>query len=142
MVEYSSQDVKNFFQSLSGIYISKSNVIKSFHRFLRRNSSMAAQDGSYKVVSPLGRSVVRSFPLSPRLSALEGKRIGFVWNLFANGDVLADALAELLGKRFKRLESIRLPSGKGLRWGNHPDPTLGEVVRESGVDAMIATAGG
>jgi hypothetical protein len=103
---------------------------------------MTAHDGLHQVVSPVGTSVVRFFPLSQRLSTLEGKRIGLAWNLFANGDVLAEALADLLAARFKGLESIRLPSGKGLRWGNYPDPSIGEVIRESGVDAVIATAGG
>ena len=103
---------------------------------------MAAHDSLYHVVSPVGKSAVRFFPLVQRLSTLEGKRIGFVWNLFANGDVLAEALAELLGRRFKGLESVRLPSGKGLRWGNYPDPSIGEIAREAGIDAIIATAGG
>jgi hypothetical protein len=103
---------------------------------------LASQDGFYEVVSPVGKSAVHVFPLSPRLSTLEGRKIGFVWNLFANGDVLADALADHLARRFKGLETVRLPSGKELRWGDYPDPSIREVVRESGIDALIATAGG
>jgi hypothetical protein len=103
---------------------------------------VAAQDGLHQVVSPVGKSAVRFFSLSQRLSTLEGKRIGLIWNLFANGDVLAEALADLLQRRFKGLESLILPSGKGLRWGNYPEPSIGEVVRKFGVDAIIATAGG
>jgi hypothetical protein len=98
--------------------------------------------GIYEVVSPLGKSTVTAVPLSPRLPDLEGKHIGFVWNLFANGDILADALAELLLRRFKQMEFTRLPSGKGRTWAAYPDPSLAEVVRESGVDAVIALVGG
>jgi hypothetical protein len=73
---------------------------------------------------------------------LEGKKIGFVWHVFANGDVLANAFADLLSKRFKNLESVKLPSGKGLKWSDYPDPSIKDVVKAAKVDALIATVGG
>jgi len=109
---------------------------------LAGGASVAAKDGTYEVVSPLGRSTVKIIPPAPRLTTLEGKRIGFVWNVFMNGDVLASAFADLLSKRFKNIESVKLPSGKGLKWSDYPDPSIKDVVKEAKVDALIATVGG
>jgi len=110
--------------------------------YLVWGASVAAKNGTYEVVSPLGRSTAKIVPLTPRLSTLEGKKIGFVWHVFANGDVLANAFADLLSKRFKSLESVKLPSGKGLKWSDYPDPSIKDVVKAAKVDALIATVGG
>ena len=106
------------------------------------SGSVAAQDSVYEVVSPLGRSTVKIVSPSPRLSSLEGKKIGLVWNVFTNGDILANALAELLNKRFEHVESVRIPSGKGLKWGSYPDPSIKDVIKEAKIDALISTVGG
>jgi hypothetical protein len=106
------------------------------------SSSVAAQDSVYEVVSPLGRSTVKIVPSSPRLSSLEGKKIGLVWNVFTNGDILANALAELLNKRFEHIDSVRLPSGKGLKWGSYPELSIKDVIKEAKIDALISTVGG
>jgi len=103
--------------------------------------SVAAKDGDYEVVSPLGKSTVKVVSPAPRLKSLEGKKIGLIWNVFANGDVLATALGDLLSKRFK-LETVKLPSGKGLKWGSYPEPSIKDVIKEAKIDALIATVGG
>jgi len=105
-------------------------------------SEVFAEEGKYEVVSPLGRSVVKRIPLSSRIPTLEGKKIGLVWTVFANGDVLANAFADLLAKRFKGTEFVKLPPGKGLVWGNYPEPSIRDVVKEAKVDAVIVTVGG
>ena len=102
---------------------------------------VSAKDGDYEVVSPLGKSTVKVVPPAPRLTSLEGKKIGLIWNEFANGDVLATTLGDLLSKRL-RLEMVKLPSGKGLKWGSYPEPSIKDVVKEAKIDAMIATVGG
>ena len=96
----------------------------------------------YKVVRPFGRRSGDTIsPTSPLLS-LEGKTIGFMWTLFTNGDVLANALMDLIGKQFEGTKFAKLPPGKGRQWGNYPDdPSVGAVVKESGVDALIVTMG-
>jgi hypothetical protein len=104
--------------------------------------SAASRDIVYEAVSPLGRSTVKMTPTSPRLSSLEGKKIGFVWNLFTNGDVLSDTLADLLTRRFRHLETIKLASGKGLKWGSYPESSIKDVVKEAEIDALISTVGG
>jgi len=96
---------------------------------------------TYEVVSPLGDAVTKKIFPAPPLPDLEGKRIGFIWTIFTNGDVLAHALMDLLGKRFKDVETVKLPGGKGLGWGDYPDESIEDVVREAGVDAVIVTVG-
>ncbi len=97
----------------------------------------------YKVVTPIGKPSAQRIPLSPSLSSLEGKTIALEWNNFPNGDVILDAFADLLGKRFKGLRGIKLPAGKGLKWGeDNFDKSVGAVVKESGADAAIVAVGG
>ncbi len=96
----------------------------------------------YEIVSPLAQKTSGTIPLVSPLASLEGKTIGLMWTLYTNGDVLANMLKDLLVKRFKNLKFVALPPGKGRQWGNYPDnQTIGEVVKESGVDALIVTMG-
>ena len=96
----------------------------------------------YEIVSPLARKTSTTIPSASPLSSLDGKTIGLMWTLYTNGDVLANMLRDLLVKRFKNLKFVVLPPGKGRQWGNYPDnESIGEVVEESGVDAVIVTMG-
>ncbi len=80
---------------------------------------MAAQP-LYEVVSPVGqaevlrdeRKVGRKSPAAS-LADLNGKKIGLVWTVFTNGNVLLEALR---------------------------DRTIGAHAREHGIDAAIVTA--
>lgn len=96
----------------------------------------------YEVVRPFGkRGVGRISPALP-LQSLEGKTIGFMWTLYTNGGVLANDLMDLMGKQFKGLKFAKLPPGKGLKWGDYPDnQSIGSVVEEAGVDAVVVTIG-
>ncbi len=97
----------------------------------------------YASVSPLGVPSYQAAPVSPRPASLEGKKIGLVWNGFDCGDVVLEALTDLLHKQINGLEFIKLPSGKTESWGAPPhEGTTGEVAKEAGVDAVIVAAGG
>ncbi len=96
----------------------------------------------YEVVSPLGKQASEKIASAPAISGLEGKKIGFIWTVFANGNVLAEAFMDLLEKRrFKSLKLIKLPPGKDKPWGDRPDKSVGDVVKEAGVDAAVVTMG-
>ena len=96
----------------------------------------------YEVVSPLGKKCSDTITPVPPLPNLEGKTIGAMLTLYTNGDVLANSLIDLLQDQYKDLKFIKLPPGKGLQWGNYPDnESIGEVVKESGVDGLIVTMG-
>lgn len=104
----------------------------------------------YEIVSPVGATPAvtsavarstRAIAPAPPLADLNGKRIGFIWTNFRNGDILLAAFAELLAKRFEGMTFVNLPSGKTLNWGTYPDKSLGEVVRDYKIDGLIAAPG-
>ena len=105
----------------------------------------------YEVLSPVGESVddktapgEKSQKVNPAaaLKDLNGKKIGLVWSAFKNGNVFLEAMEDLLGQRYKRAEFVRLPSGKGLRWGDHPQESMTEIAKEQKLDAAIAAVAG
>ena len=96
----------------------------------------------YEALSPLAEPLARTIAPASALAGLEGKKIGFMWTIYTNGDLLADALMDLLGKRFANVESVKLPAGKGQRWGEYPDHSIADVIKESAVDAVVVTVGG
>ena len=100
----------------------------------------------YEIVSPLGAAphaqsdparATRAFGPAAPLADLAGKRIGLIWTNFRNGDILLAAFADLLAKRFEGMEFFNLPS-ETLSWGNYPDKSLPEIVREYRIDGLIA----
>lgn len=100
----------------------------------------------YEVVSPLGDASdstegVKRAIAAPALDSLKGKKLGLVWTVFSNGDLVLRAFRDHLAKRFPDLEFVELPPGRGLNWGDHPTSSIGEVAREIGIDAAIVTAG-
>jgi hypothetical protein len=97
---------------------------------------------TYKVVRPLGKSGVKEFSPAPPVTNLEGRKIGIFWTIFTNGDLLADVLSAELYRRYKRMEVVRLPAGKKVKWGDYPDESIDAVAREAGIDAAIILVGG
>ncbi len=101
-----------------------------------------ATDGFYEVVRPLGRSGVKEITPAPPLAKLDRKKIALIWTIFTNGDVLADALSEVLRRRYSGLQTVKMPAGRKAKWGDYADESIEEVVREAGVDAAIVLVGG
>jgi hypothetical protein len=97
----------------------------------------------YEVVSPLGQTPRKGGDAQPAagLTGLQGKKVGLFWNGFTNGNLLLDALADLLSKRYPGMEFVKLKSGRDLDWGNYPDRTLTALAREAGIHAAIAGPG-
>ena len=59
--------------------------------------SVAAKDGDYEVVSPLGKSTAKVVSPAPRLSSLEGKKIG----LYCNNKKAAQPILTILETKLK-----------------------------------------
>lgn len=96
----------------------------------------------YEVVSPSG--VAAKGGISDIYGAgleLANKRLGLVRIPFPNGDVLLETLAGLLKQRYGDLEIVKIPSGKNLSWGDYPDTSLTDVVKESGINAAMVAVG-
>ncbi|MFC1910980.1 hypothetical protein ACFLXC_06910 [Chloroflexota bacterium] len=97
---------------------------------------------SYEVVSPLGKCGTKNVKPALPVDRFEGAKIGLFWTIFTNGDVLAGMLDEELNRRFEKVEVVRLPAGKNLKWGDYPDESIEDVVKEAGIDAAIVLIGG
>jgi len=100
----------------------------------------------YEVVSPMGdareaKQELKKASSAAPLDDLKGKRLGLCWTAFTNGDIVLRAFQEHLGKRYPDLELVDLMPGRGLRWGDHPDPSIAELAREERLDAALITAG-
>ncbi len=109
----------------------------------------------FEVVSPLGEPVDEASasnargaanskkikPAAPLLD-LNGKKIGLVWSAFRNGNVFLEATELLLAERFKDIELVRVPGGRGLHWGDRPQENIADLAKELRLDGAIAAAAG
>ena len=102
----------------------------------------------YDVVSPVGEAETttregrKNIHAAPPLANLTGKKIGLLWTVFTNGEILLNALADWITRNFPGVECVKLMPGRKLNWGDYPDLSLPALAREMGVDAAIVTAGG
>jgi hypothetical protein len=106
------------------------------------SAALSGKEVMYEVVSPLGQPTAKQIQLASPLPDFKGKRVGFVWNMFTNGDMLADTFADLLAERFEDIQFVKLPSGKKGKWGEYTHEDFPEVVIDAVVDAVIAVVGG
>ena len=96
----------------------------------------------YEVVSPEGGTAIEASPIISNLGTdLNGKKIGLVRVPFQNGDILLETLAGLMEKRFQGIEIVKVPSGRNLGWGDYPDNSLTEMVKEAGIRAAVVAVG-
>ncbi|OGA27519.1 MAG: hypothetical protein A3I01_13660 [Betaproteobacteria bacterium RIFCSPLOWO2_02_FULL_65_24] len=96
----------------------------------------------YEVVSPVGEDHVhpQSAGAAP-LADLKSSKLGLVWTVFTNGNILLHAFRDLLAERYPDMRCVELPPGRNVRWGDHPEQNIGAFAREQGIDAAIVTAG-
>ena len=78
---------------------------------------------------------------APPVKDLKGRKIGLCWTAFTNGDVLLRHFRDHLAARYPDAQFVEIMPGRGLRGGDHPEPNIGELAREHGIDAAIITAG-
>ncbi len=98
--------------------------------------SPVGQESDGKGLKPLGEAISAAGPVAH----LSGKKVGLIWTTFSNGNILLEALGELLSKRFPGLELVKLPPGRNLNWGDYPDRSLSSLAREQKLDAAIVAA--
>ena len=88
----------------------------------------------YEVVAPIGRAVRRSRSLAPRLSSLEGKTIGEVWDWLFRGDEIFRGLRVRLNERHKGIRIVPYD-----HFGRFDGPD--QIERLAGLPAMLRSAG-
>ena len=103
---------------------------------------MTGSDGReiYRVVWPRGTRTVQATDVAPRLSTLEGKTIGQLWDDLFRGDEIFPLLREELARRFPGLRFVDYRVF-GSTHGGEEHRTMAELpdkLREHGVDAVIS----
>ena len=99
----------------------------------------------YEVVSPVGTYVGEALPIAPRLSDLNGKTVGEVWNGMFRGDATFPILRELLKKRYPDIKFIpytEFPSFLPMVNIDDAATALKEMLLQTDCDAIISGVGG
>ncbi|MFC1933495.1 hypothetical protein ACFLXU_07775 [Chloroflexota bacterium] len=99
----------------------------------------------YEVVSPLGKSPVKIFPLVPRLDTLEGKTICEISDDDYRTEVTFPEIRKLLSEQYPGIKFVpftELPDSAGKRFSRADLPeALPKVLAEKGCDAVISGNG-
>ena len=97
----------------------------------------------YEVVWPRGNRGTDIIPLAPRLSTLEGKTIGFLWNYLFRGDEIFPTLEKELTKRFPGIKCVSYEIF-GSTHGDEEAKVLAALpakLRQNRCDAVISGIG-
>jgi len=103
---------------------------------------MIGSDGreTYRVVWPRGAKTVQATDVAPRLSTLDGKTIGELWDDLFRGDEIFLILEEEIARRFPGVKFVRYDTF-GSTHGRDEQRVLAELpdkLRQLEVDAVIS----
>jgi hypothetical protein len=111
-------------------------------------TSAAGNEAVYEVVSPLGEPVRRMISMAPRLSTLEGKTIGEIWNGGFRGDESFPMIERMLREKYPTVKMIPYSEFPLVTIASlHPEKkrqtleALRAKLRETGCDAVITGNG-
>ena len=95
------------------------------------------------VYCPTGSVITKEYSdIASRVSTLEGRRIGLLWNGKPNGDIFLDRVAEILEKKYKNIEIIKFwkvdPEHTALS-NKYSEETLDRIAKSA--DIVIASQG-
>ncbi|HYC48597.1 MAG TPA: hypothetical protein VED01_24240 [Burkholderiales bacterium] len=99
------------------------------------------------VVSPAGVAVVERTALAPRLTTLDGKTIGEVWNGDFKGDVTFPLIRDALARRYPRLKIVRYTEFPHHHGSDDPAKqrerarSIATSAKAKGCDALISGNG-
>ena len=103
--------------------------------------------GNWSVVSPVGLPVVKVGDVSRRLSSLDGKTIGEVWNGDFKGDITFPMIRKILLKRFPSLRIIPFTEFPHFHVSDNPTKQrervqeIARLAKEKGCDAIMSGNG-
>jgi hypothetical protein len=92
---------------------------------------------SIAILNPVATAEIVGVTPAERLTDLNNKRIGLVWNTKARGDVALRKIEEVLKKRFRRLEFTWLQ----MRTSIAAVPEQIKTLRNLKNDAIISATG-
>ena len=93
------------------------------------------------VYCPTGAVITEEYSdIALRVSTLEGRRVGLLWNGKPNGDKFLDRVAENLEKKYKSIEIIKLwEADSEFIAYKHSDESLDRIANSA--DIVIASTG-
>ncbi|MBN1848331.1 MAG: hypothetical protein JW932_07075 [Deltaproteobacteria bacterium] len=111
-------------------------------------TSKPPAEPAYRVVSPIGESIVEMTTMAPRLDTLAGKTVCMVWNNAFKADVTLPAIGEALKNQYPSLKIVPytdmpdafLPEHHGAP--GKESEVLQAVFKEKGCNAVISGNGG
>src|SRR5262245_30863269 len=108
----------------------------------REGGNMIGSDGreTYPVVWPRGAKAVQATDVAPRLSTLDGKTIGQLWDDLFRGDEIFPILEEEIARRFPGVRFVRYDTF-GSTHGRDEQRVLAELpgtLKALQVDAVIS----
>jgi len=97
----------------------------------------------YEVVWPGSSMGVSSKPAAPRLTSLDGRRIGFLWDHVFRGDELFPVLEAELTRRFPALEIVGYAEFGNTHGGDETEMIAGlpTALTTRHVDAVVSAVG-
>ena len=103
---------------------------------------MTGSDGReiYRVVWPRGARTMEASDVAPRLSTLEGKTIGQLWDDLFRGDEIFPMLEAALAERFPGVKFVGYRTFGSTHGAEEHDvlANLPARMRQHGVDAVIS----
>jgi len=106
---------------------------------------MTRSDGReiYRVVWPRGAGTVRASDVAPRLSTLEGKTIGQLWDDLFRGDEIFPILEEELARRFPGVKFVGYEEFGNFHGAREAQVSaqIPDRLRAHGADAVIVGIG-
>ena len=99
------------------------------------------------VVSPVGLQVVETEHIAPRLTDLNGKTIGEVWNGVFKGDVTFPSIRAALLARYPRVRIVPFTEFPYVKGADNPTAQrerarhIAALAKEKGCDAVISGNG-
>ncbi len=90
-----------------------------------------------EVFSPVGVADIKPLMPSPRLSTLEGKKIGLIWNAKPGGEYLLDEVEKQLSAKYKGITFVRMQSEQGMS----AEEMMAVLKGAPPVDAVVHSVG-
>ena len=98
---------------------------------------------TYEVVSPITAQRQTEAAAAPPLPGLDGKRIGFVWDMLFDGDLVFTAIADELASRFQGMEFVGYETFGDIHGADEVLvlEELPDRLRAHRIDAVVAGVG-
>ena len=111
---------------------------------MENQTNQSAGEAAYEVVWPLGKSTYEAIPLdADRISDLNGKTIGELWNGLFKGNEMFPLIREKLQERYPAIKFVDYRVF-GNTFGRNDDEVIAalpDMLHKLGCDAVVSGVG-